>query len=290
MSALCDLYNGFIIDIDVCRYNTSEIEMAKTHIEPLKGIVQDRPVILIYDRGYASLEFINYLEKCGIKYLIRVPQGHYKAELNEMEGNDCEVALLHTSDRLRSLKSTNPERYSELKDEESTVTRIIKASLPNGEPIILMTNLKEHSAEALKALYKERWEIEKKFHTLKNKMKFESSTGDNSIYVKQDFWAQSLVYNLVQDIKSLAQIDASKEAEEKKYVHPVRINENIAIGLFKDRLIGLMLEEDGRLRGEMFNQLIYDMKKNVLPVRDLKSKPRKWNKSNKYKCNLKPSF
>jgi hypothetical protein len=290
MSTLCDLYNRFIIDIEVGHCNANEIEMAKTHIEPLKCILQGRPVIIIFDRGYASLEFINYLEKAGIKYLIRVPQGHYKSELEMMEGNDCEVALIHTSDRLGILKSSDPERFSALKEEQSTSTRIIKATLPNGEVITLMTNIKEYSTEEIKALYKERWEIEKKFHTLKNKMKFESTTGNKSIYVKQDFWAQTLVYNMVQDLMSLAQVDASKEAEEKEYVHPVRINENIAIGLFKEKLIGLMLEEDGRLRGEMFNQLIYDMKENILPVRDLKSKPRKWNKSNKYKCNLKPSF
>lgn len=44
----------------------------------------------------------------------------------------------------------------------------------------------------------------KKYHTLKNKMKFESVTGKASIYVYQDFWAQILVYTMIQDIRKSA--------------------------------------------------------------------------------------
>jgi hypothetical protein len=36
-------------------------------------------------------------------------------------------------------------------------------------------------------------------------MKFESVTGKASIYVEQDFWAQVLVFNVVQDLLSGAE-------------------------------------------------------------------------------------
>jgi hypothetical protein len=70
----------------------------------------------------------------------------------------------------------------------------------------------------------------------------------------------------------------------------VRINENIAIGLFKEQFVRLMLEEDDTRRDDLFRRLMADMEKNIVPVRTLKSTKRKWNYFNKYKCNQKPSF
>ena len=80
--------------------------------------------------------------------------------------------------------------------------------LPSRKELALITNLSfKISQKELEDLYYQIWEIEKKYHTLKNKMKFESATGKSTIYVDQDFRAQILVYNMIQDIR--------KEADEK---------------------------------------------------------------------------
>ncbi|MDR0497717.1 MAG: hypothetical protein LBH42_08895 [Treponema sp.] len=52
---------------------------------------------------YVSLEFINFLEKSEVKYLIRLHNGDYTAERAEMRDNDEEVELLHIKHRLRQL-------------------------------------------------------------------------------------------------------------------------------------------------------------------------------------------
>ncbi|GHV07017.1 hypothetical protein FACS189485_16570 [Spirochaetia bacterium] len=115
-------------------------------------------------------------------------------------------------------------------------------------------------------------------------------TGKASIYVEQDFWAQALVLNMVQDLITAAECRAAKKAKKKRLKYEVRINENIAIGLFKEQCIRLMIEENDRRKDEMFRQLTADMERNIVPIRTLKSAPRKWKYFNKYKCNLKPSF
>jgi IS4 transposase len=153
-----------------------------------------------------------------------------------------------------------------------------------------MTNLGEGTTADILRLYRERWAIEKKYHTLKNRLKFESVTGNASIYVEQDFWAQTLVFNMVQDLITAVECRAAKKAKKKRLKYEIRINENIAIGLFKEQFIRLMIEEDDSRKDEMFRQLAADMEKNIVPVRKLKSVPRKWQYFNKYKCNLKPSF
>jgi IS4 transposase len=95
-----------------------------------------------------------------------------------------------------------------------------------------MTNLPfEISGKEIENLYFKRWEIEKKYHTLKNKMKFESITGKATLYIYQDFWAQIVVYNMIQDVLNALNEKMTEEAKSQKYKYPIRINENIAIGL-----------------------------------------------------------
>ncbi len=72
---------------------------------------------------------------------------------------------------------------------------------------------------------------------LKNKMKFESVTGKASVYVYQDFWAQVLVYNMVQDIRNSADEAVVVTGREHGRKYPLHTNENMAIGLFKESML-----------------------------------------------------
>ena len=51
-------------------------------------------------------------------------------------------------------------------------------------------------------------------------MKFESVTGKPAIYVDQDFRAQLLVYNMIQDIRKEADDKVSVKSHEKKLQLP----------------------------------------------------------------------
>jgi len=290
MSAVHDVFNRFLLDIGMHHYRSSEIEDAKAHIEAIKEIVGEKPALIMFDRNYASLEFANFLEKSGIKYLIRLHKNDYEEERARMKSNDEEVELIYTKSRLGHLKDKSPERMNELAGQKSQQVRIIKTKFANGEEAAFMTNLKEGKTAEILRLYRKRWAIEQKYHTLKNKLKFESVTGKASIYVEQDFWAQTLVFNMVQDLITAAECRAVKRAKKKRLKYEMRINENIAIGLFKEQFIRLMTEEDDNRKDEMFRRLTADMERNIVPVRKLKSSPRKWKYFNKYKCNLKPSF
>ena len=290
LSALHDVFNRFLVDIVIDKYLGSEIEAGKLHIEALKEIMGDRPVLIMFDRGYSSLEFMEFLENAGIKYLIRLPGRRYKAEVAGMKTSDEEVELVYTKSRLNSLKQKSSQLAEELLQKQSIRARIVKAELEKGEQVSFITNLTEGTSEDIQQLYRKRWSIEAKYHTLKNKLKFESVTGKASIYVEQDFWAQTLVFNMIQDLITGAEYPAAKKAKEKQLRYEVRINENIAIGLFKEQFIRLMLEEDDAQKEQMFRTLTTDMERNIVPVRELKSSPRKWKYYNKYDCNLKPSF
>jgi hypothetical protein len=291
-SGIYDVYNGFFLDIGVYHYRSSEIQEAKAHIPAVRQIVGERPVLIVFDRNYVSLEFIDYLEQMGIKYLMRLHKGDYKAEVAGREGQEAEVEIEHTTIRLRNLRREDPGRAEELAGKGSTRARIVKMEFGDGEEGLLITNLAGYTGEQIQALYRLRWEIEKKYHTLKNKMKFESITGNASVYVEQDFWAQVMVYNMVTDVRMAAQWKLEEEQRDGKkgWKYEMRINENIAIGLFKEQLLRLILEEDEGKKARMFERLQAEMRRNIVPVRKLKGRRRKWNYFNKYKCNQRPSF
>jgi len=72
-------------------YRSSEIEDTKAHIGALKEITGERSVLIMFDRNYESLEFMDFLEQKGIKYLIRLYKGNYEAEKSRMRSGDEEV-------------------------------------------------------------------------------------------------------------------------------------------------------------------------------------------------------
>ncbi|GBU29177.1 hypothetical protein R84B8_02741 [Treponema sp. R8-4-B8] len=290
LSVTHDVFNRFLLDIEIRHYLSSEVEAAKAHIGALKEITGERPVLIMFDRNYESLEFMDFLEQKGVKYLIRLHKGHYEAEISQMRGDDEEVELGYGKKRLWRLGRKSPERMRELAGQKSKRVRIIKTKFANGEEAAFITNAREGTTAEMLGLYRKRWAVEQKYHTLKNKLKFESVTGKASIYVEQDFWAQTLVFNMVQDLITEAEFRAVKKAKKKRLKYEMRINENIAIGLFKEKFIRLMIEENDSRKDEMFRRLTADMERNIVPIRTLKSAPRKWKYYNKYKCNQKPSF
>ena len=291
VSGVYDVLNQFYLDIEIEHISVSETELAKRNIEHLKHFQFKQPILVVFDRGYPSIEFVDFLEKEGIHYLFRLSSNDYIAERKEMKLSDEEVILKHSYARLKKIQKKHPERYEELKKKNGTAVRISRSKLPSGNELLLMTNLSTNiSTEELADVYYYRWEIEKKYHTLKNKMKLESVTGKASIYVYQDFWAQILVYNMMQDIRKSADEKAIKTGKQngKKYI--MHTNENVAIGLFKESIIKILLEPIPQKRIEKLENLQLEMEHYVLPIRELPGKKRKKNLSNKYCNNQKYSF
>lgn len=208
-----------------------------------------------------------------------------------MNSTDETLFLKHTPQRLQKIRRKHPERYKHMEEKGQTQVRVTCSELPDGKEMVLMTNLPSMiTQEQLTDLYYQRWEIEKKYHTLKNKMKFESVTGKSSIYVYQDFWAQILVYNMIQDIRKSADEEAATKGRKNGNKYPMHTNENIAIGLFKESMIKIVLEKDPKKRVKRLEDLQKEMECYVLPIRELLGNERKKNLSNKYKNNQKASF
>lgn len=291
VSGMYDILNRFYLDIEIAHISASETELAKNNLEHLKYINIKQPVLAIFDRGYPSIEFIDFLEQKKIKYLFRLSSNDYKFERENMQSTDESVSLRHTGQRLQKIRRKHPEIFEYMKEKGYTDTRIMISNLPSGKELAIMTNLPyQFSQEQLEDLYYQRWEIEKKYHTLKNKMKFESVTGKSTIYVDQDFRAQVLVYNMMQDIRKAADEKIHEKSIKTGRKYPMHTNENIAVGLFKEQMIKIIIEKNDAKRCQLLLELQAEMEEYILPKRKLPGKKRKKNLSNKYKNNQKNSF
>lgn len=170
VSGLHDILNHFYLDIEIEHICVSEIELAKRNLKHLREMEIRQPVLAVFDRGYPSVEFLDFLETEGIHYLIRLSSNDYKTEREQMRSADEKVILRHSSARLQKIRQKHPERYEQMKKKGETTVRILTSMLPCGNELALMTDLPDAvAAEELIDLYYQRWEIEKKYHTLKIK-------------------------------------------------------------------------------------------------------------------------
>ena len=290
ISGLFDVLNRFFLDLQICNVKESEQSAAERNLTAIKRIGIKQKAIVIFDRGYPSFEILYYLDKLGLEYIIRLSSDKFDKERKAAKSNDEEVFLELNSNRLRAVKAGNPELYNEMKNLKGIKTRLVNEISPSGQKFSVFTNLpSEISGDEVCEAYFMRWKIEEAYHTLKNKMKFESVSGQSSIYVEQDFLAQINVYNMMEDMIQYVE-EVMLKTEERKSKYHQHINENMAIGLFAQDLIKILLEENQRRKRHKIRRLEEDMKKYLLPVRESPSQKRKFRQSNKYTSNQKNSF
>lgn len=78
VSGIFDVINEVMIDSKIDRYDSSERELAKENIDEMLTILKGKKSILLFDRGYFSIELMYYLEKRGLKYLFRLKKNNYE--------------------------------------------------------------------------------------------------------------------------------------------------------------------------------------------------------------------
>ena len=190
-------------------------------------------------------------------------------------------------------KKKNPKLYEKLKEKKSVKLRIVNIKLKTGEIETLITNIytKKFTIKDFKEIYKARWKIEESYNSIKNKLKIEKCTGKLPIYVYQDIYAQVLVYNQVQDILNAENEELRKRNKKKNLKNEYQINENKAIGLFKEQFIKIMLIEDKNEAVKAYDKLSEEMVRYVSAIRkERKTEKREWNPKNKYHSNRGTTF
>ena len=280
-----DVLNGYIIDVIPEKYRSNEIYMAKQHMKKDQEITEDYESIYIMDRNYVSLDFITFLQKNEINFLARLNLGYYVKETKNMKTKDEIIEIERTKERMKRKYFENEETREYAKKNKIEV-RILKYVLKTGEEEYLITNLKEFSYEEIFEIYGKRWNIETLYNSLKNKLQIEKFTSSKEEIIKQDIYASTLVYNMIQTMKN----EAKEDIDQKKYKYEMKINENISIGLFKNEMIYIMLEEDDKKRLKRYDKLCKKILKYKIPIRKDRQYKIQWRPDNQNSYNKLKSF
>lgn len=223
--------------------------------------------ILIYDRGYASYDFLATLEKHKKDYVIRCSKSSFKATQALFSGQEAWskiVQLKAPADKLRRLKEQGlPTEIS---------VRLVSVILSTGEIEVLVTSLKELtiSREEFQKLYFFRWGVEGFFHQLKGRLCLENFTGKTVESVKQDFWSTLFMSNL--------ETIFTEETEEEINVHlkeavlPKKVNKAVSFNALKNMVFDIFFNE--REKNTVNEKLTKLFKTNVIVLRKNRHAPR----------------
>lgn len=293
-SCLYDVVNNWVIDAQIDKLKGSERELAKRHIAELvmtlTGEIELEKVIILFDRGYPSIEMIYLLQEIGIKYIFRGKISSYRKEIEKMKTEDEEIEIKITEKKIKSVKEK--EVKEKLRKRGKIETRLVKYQLETGEEEILITNLEEEEfeREEIGKLYFRRWNIELAYNISKNKLELQNFSGQSKIVVEQEFYGQMLMLNIAEDFRK----DANEGIEKKKengYKYDYQVNMNTLIGLLRERfiliLISMAINNDEKSQKE-YDELIEEIRKELVPIRPGRKNERKEYKGyNKYKKNYR---
>lgn len=290
ISTCYDLLNNYTIDTIVEKYDYSETAMAQKHYETInnKNLIGKFKTIRIMDRNYRNLSNIYHYIKNDDKFLIRISSSCYEKENQEMKSKDEIIEIKYEYNRARYYKNSDPEFYEYLSAGNTVKVRCVKVELKTGEEEVLLTNLEKEifSTEEIKELYNLRWQIEINYRHLKNDLKIENITSSKDILIKQDIYSQVLVSNMLQAFIN----DNNNNINQNKYKNKMKTNTNMSVGIFKNTLIYILLEDNQNVRSKMMDKFCEAMERYIIPIKSGRKNNRTNNPKNRYHINQRKSF
>lgn len=227
-----DVLNNIAIKSVLSRGNAYEVNLVN---EMLPAINADD--LLIFDRGYASYDFIANLSKRKINYIIRCSRKSFipAQQMFEIENaSDMVVKLKAPAGHLKNLRKLGLPT--------ETKVRLIKVKLSSDEVEVLVTSLinDKYKVVDFKKLYFMRWGVETYFSKLKGRLCLENFTGKSVEAVKQDFWATIFISNLetmiTEDIELHLNIDSANGFKKS-------INKAVSFNAIKNLAFEILIKE-----------------------------------------------
>ena len=266
LGCIYDVLNKFILESECGRGKFNELACAESQLQEIHNTIGNIPYIIIMDRGYPSLPGFIHMQDNNIPYIFRVKECDFKEERKHMKTDDDVVDIVITKSRLRHyLGSEDGSRMQELGKIE---VRIVNIKTDSGIRETLFTNLPtdKFDTESLKELYCMRWGIETAFETLKSRLQLENFTGTKQVIILQDIYSTIYVSNIAEDIilEAEQELDLNDVKHSK---HRMKINQSLSIGILKNDLIYILIEEDNQKKNVLFQSLYDEIRKNLVPVR-----------------------
>ena len=171
---------------------------------------QDKTTVLVCDRGYMNVEKFLELDKAGQKFVVRL-----RNTVQFRNERPTQIACEKTYTDTFCTLTKHREVPKEAREREYRVIKFVGA---NGEDVTLCTNIRDISADTVAGMYKERWNIECFFRTLKQNFTIKKLFGTtaNAAYTQGliAFIAYVLLFNVHERIKLACKMKSDKALEQ----------------------------------------------------------------------------
>jgi hypothetical protein len=148
-----------------------------------------------------------------------------------------------------------------------------------------MTDKKQYSADDIEQVYATRWGIEESYKFLKCRLDLANFSGRTPHAILQDFHVKIFLSNLCTLVTLEQDLRLEDEHKTGKKKLKYRTNRTFALSSFKDMPIFIFLKNGLKKALDVFYNLI---KKQVSPVRDGRSYPRRTSIKKLSPTNYKP--
>lgn len=228
-----DVLNNYVIACKLEHGKSCEKELASS----LLGETNSKD-LLVFDRAYASYQFICNLLNNKKNFLSRCPVKSFSATHGLLEkknkGLFSNVVILKMPSHLR-------KKAKDLNLPLSIKVRFVKVILSTGETEILVTSLLDevkYPENIFKDLYYLRWGIETFFSKIKGRCSLEHFTGKTVESVRQELWSTIMISNLetvmTEDIDSETVTQCIEKGTSIK-----KTNKAVSFNLIKNKAIDL---------------------------------------------------
>lgn len=250
-SCLYDVLNDIIADAYLEPIRTDERTLCLRHLIHLRGMESFEKELVIMDRGYPSAELIGAFSQANVRFLMRVRK-KFNLNIDELTIGDHRCML------------------------GQIPIRVVKFLLPSGETETLITDLfdKNLGESAFKALYFKRWPIETKYGELKHKLEIENFSGRTKEAIYQDFYISIYLSNMIAVASNETQPILDDINENSENLYDYKVNKSHAVGVFKDRFIMALLEENNRKRARAAYRILKLLPYHATPNRPGRQTPR----------------
>ena len=268
LGCLYDALNRMILDARCNKTKFNEMAVAEAQIAKVRETIGDLPFMVTMDRGYPSMPAFLRMIDDGVFFVARLKSSDFKAEQQALSSDDEDVEIRLTKSRRQHYLGTADEVLVMSRD--SFKLRMVRVWLDEEktECEILATNLPRDlfPTECFGEIYHLRWRIETAYQTLKDRLQIENFTGTKPVLLEQDIYSTIYVSNIAEDIAR----DIEQEQEDhlkNDYKHRMAVNRSLCIGLLKNDLIYILLENNPQVQDELFQKLYDEISENIVPVR-----------------------
>jgi IS4 transposase len=229
-----------LLDHDGCLPCFVQMTEGKQHeINVARGLEFPRNAIVVFDRGYLDFEWMKSLEDRGVYFVTRAKSNLIWCDEGDLPGPPKQPDPRVLSDKLVTLAGAPNVlwRRVEWLDPES------------GKVLVFLTNHLELSASTIAEIYRQRWQIEIFFKTIKQNLKIKSFVGTSANAVQIQIWTALIAILLLKFLQFRSRIGWSVS----NLVALLRLNLFLHKNLWEwiDAPFDVVLEQDVNRQAEL---------------------------------------